>query len=189
MRRRKTRNINTLQIVQAPLTLVGATNAYSLVESVYSFNGLLGATGNWGAAKAKEIVIHGIDCYSDGIEQSGGTNGNPIVFSEYCYIDALLPSGGTAHSFANFTNENEWSAVTNPNTLPDRIQWRRQCILDGGLGFVVSSSNTWQPVHSRLKRRVNQSDALVFRWESFCVGTGVGIEITNLSIIRYEIVE
>lgn len=170
MRGRRNRKVMRLQMVggQPNQQVIAGTTAATML--VYPQNTLLGGSVggvNVQAASklAKDIMLHGVTLYSE-VCCTGGTPGTiPFLFiNESLWIDSVNWAGGLTYTPAHSTpwmDTNEWTTVNSPAGVPDKILHLRQALLYKVAGTQTSSSNNWGVHHVRVRRRIEQSEALI----------------------------
>lgn len=188
--RHSNRRVTTLQISVPALNINATAAATNAVETLFAVEALFGNAGVFGAAVGvKEVILHGIDCYSDAVVTAGPGNGIAVLFTEAWYVCETNTAGVSTHNGSWATLTNEWSSAVDRRVVPDRIMYRRQGIVNGALGDQVSESNNWNPVHSRMKRKLLQSEMLVLHWELSNPNGGVtaSVNASMLAVVRYEV--
>lgn len=182
-RGRRKRKVMRLQITggQPNQQLTAGVSALTVdLRPVQSLlGGSVGGVNSYGAAHiVKDIVLHGVTWFSD-VCITGGSPGNVPFFyvNEALWIQNAGWSGGLTYTPAfptQWQNQNEWSNQEGVAAIPDKILFQRMGLIFKVAGSQMSLSNNWGVHHVRVRRRLEQADALTVSMDVFNQDTTAG---------------
>lgn len=182
-RGRRSRRVMRLQITggqpNQQLTAGNTAVTVDLRPQATLLGGNVGGINNYSANKlAKSMMLHGVTWYSE-ICCTGGTPGNVPFFylNEALWIQNAGWAGGSTYNPAfiqQWMNTNEWSEQVAPAGQPDKILFHRMGLMYKVAGNQMSLSNNWGVHHVRVRRRLEQADALCVSMDIFNQDTNAG---------------
>lgn len=162
-RRRRQRRVFTRQIYLEG-GFVSTAGDTAVGDSVFTFEELLGVSGNWGAAQGtKSITIVGWHLYTD-FCFTNTVAALPVLFRE-CFFKIQTDGSSFPYLGTNFLGINEWTGANAPEAIPHSMVYRRATWANGVAGNTASASNLWFPIHSKQKMRLLPNEGFVWHVE------------------------
>lgn len=122
----------------------------------------------------KDFTVAIGEWQSDFMVTNSTQGNNNAVLYEYIYLADVKAGDLNVYTGAAFSGANELGG-SDPRNVPDRVLFRRFCMLDPVFGVVANASFNWHPRRRVVKCRVKIAQALTWRIEILNNSTNVAL--------------